>query len=593
MEPCRSQLRVARLWVWGSLLSPSLYPQAQVETGKTSTPKRPPTITRHPPASSGGTLATSHTLPKAGAGSLFNSLQRRERARAEQARLLTLQGIMGSSSLQPAPEECHGPSNTWPQKCGRRKGGPGAAAAGPQLGELLLYVRNPLVRDIEAECAAAPGNPRLSAPKPTCPHVSLGSVLSLELPRDVAVLGCHRGVVVQQEEAEGQEQRQGEGVRRWDPVGRHGAGWQEEVDVDGHRPQGPSEGLGVSPKGERGTWFEEVSFNPSYSRHRAHRAREGCWSPQRPGSATEDLDLRPSRPSCVGVLHKWVSRGGDELAARLGQVGSPSTTGRARHHEATRLELGPSLASTPGRAGATPSAACTQQPAGSGQPKGSPASPAAPTQLSVFEWALGSPQPSSPVPCAGEVCHPSHGQFEEEEEELQAIWDGAGEQQAPSPPAGSRAHRRRGSGAESLPSPDTAAGGPLILSAANNVLVAKFTLPTAARLIHSPAGEKSPSVGHSGSGSPSRHRGSPRMEELVSTAPLDSPGAWDQQRREEERETSKVRAVGRGLSLRVRQGVRGHPRQQLGLPAPASVTCVWGLPDSGDLFAPAGGVGKS
>ncbi|OPJ72454.1 calpain-11 isoform B [Patagioenas fasciata monilis] len=142
---------------------------AQVETGKTSILKRPPAITRHPPASSSGTPATSHTLPKAGAGSLFNSLQRRERARAEQARLLTLQGIMGSSSLQPAPEECHGPSNTWPQKCGRRKGGPGAAAPGPQLGELLLYVRNPLAR--EERGSRSPGGEK----SPNVGHSSSGS----------------------------------------------------------------------------------------------------------------------------------------------------------------------------------------------------------------------------------------------------------------------------------------------------------------------------------------------------------------------------------------------------------------------------------
>ncbi|KFM10564.1 hypothetical protein AS27_08613, partial [Aptenodytes forsteri] len=46
------------------------------------------------------------------------------------------------------------------------------------LGELLLYVRNPLVRDIDAECGAAPRNPCLPDPKTTCPHLSLGSVLS-------------------------------------------------------------------------------------------------------------------------------------------------------------------------------------------------------------------------------------------------------------------------------------------------------------------------------------------------------------------------------------------------------------------------------
>ncbi|NWW26380.1 SPTB2 protein, partial [Falcunculus frontatus] len=501
-----------------------------VEARKTCTAKRPPAVVRRPPASSGGMPAVSHTLPKAGAGCLFNSLQRREQARAEQARLLTLQGIMGDSSLRSTPEECHGPSNTWPQKCGRRKGGPGAAAAGPQLGELLLYVRNPLVQDIDAECGAAPQNPCLPNPKITCPHLSLGSVFSLELPRDTVVLGCHRGAAARQQEAEGQEQRQDRGVRRWKPTGTHGVGWQQ----DGHSPQGPSKRLETSPKSERGAWFEEVSFNPSYSQQRAHCAGKEHWNPQRPSSTSKDLlDSRPSRPSRGGI--------GDELATRFGQNDSPSATGRARHHKAAWLELGSSPASIPDKAGAIPGPACTQQPASSSQPRGSPASPAIPTQLSVFEWALGSPQPQSPALGTKEVCHPAHRQFEEEEEELQAIWDGAHERRAQSPPGGSCASHRTSSGAGSLPSPSTTAGGPLILSSANNVLVAKFTLPTTSQLLHSPSGEKSPRVVHSGSDSPSGLRVSPHMEELVSAAPLDASSAWDQRRHgQEERESSKV-----------------------------------------------------
>ncbi|XP_057271356.1 uncharacterized protein LOC130602482 isoform X2 [Pezoporus wallicus] len=514
---------------------------AQAEAEKTSSAKRPPTVARRPPAPSTGTSSTSHTLPMAGAGSLFNSLQRREQARAEQAQLLTLQGIMGTSSLQPAPEERHGPSSTWPQKCGRRKGGPGAAAAGPQLRELLLYVRNPLVQDIDAECEAAPQDTHPPNQKNTCPHLSLGSVLSLELPRDPVVLGCHRGATVRPEEAEGQEQRQVRAVRPQEPTGTHGAVWQKKVDADGHSPQGPGEGLGSSPKSERGTWFEEVSFNPSYSRQRAHCAGEERWSPRCPGSAGEDpLDFRPSRLPRIGVLHKRVGREGDELSARLSQDGSPGASGRARHCEAARLELGPSPAGTPGRAGAMPSPARTQRPASSGQPQVSPASPAAPTQLSVLEWELGSPQPQSPASGTREVCHPAHGQFEEEEEELQAIWNGADDQQAHSIPTGSRARRLPGSRAGSVPSPDAAAGGPLILSSASNVLVAKFTLPTTARLLHSPSGDKSPGAGHSSGGSPSRHGVSPRSEELVSTASLDGPSAWDLRRCGEEREGSKV-----------------------------------------------------
>ncbi|NXQ02620.1 SPTB2 protein, partial [Vidua macroura] len=501
-----------------------------VEARKTCTAKRPPAVVRRPPASSGGMLAVSHTLPKAGAGCLFNSLQRREQARAEQARLLTLRGIMGDSSLRPTSEECHGPSNTWPQKCGWKKGGSGAAAAGPQLGELLLYVRNPLVQDIDAECGAAPQNPCLPNPKITCPRVSLGSVLSLELPRDTVVLGCHRGAAARQQEAEGQEQRRDQGARPWKPTGTHGVGWQE----DGHNPQGPSKRLGVSPKSEQETWCEEVSFNPSYSQQRARCAGKEHWNLQHPSSTSKDLlDLRLSQPSRVST--------GDELATRFGQNDSPAATGRARHHRAAWLELGSSPASTPGRAGAIPSPACTQQPASSSQPRGSPASPAAPTQLSVFEWALGSPQPQSPALGTKEVCHPAHRQFEEEEEELQAIWDGANDQQAQSSTGGSCASHRTGSGAGSLPSSSATTGGPLILSSANNVLVAKFTLPTAAQLLHSPSGEKSPRVLHSGSGSPNGLRVSPHMEELVSAAPLDASSAWDQQRhQEEERESSKV-----------------------------------------------------
>ncbi|NXV77244.1 SPTB2 protein, partial [Atlantisia rogersi] len=555
----------------GSPLSLSLCPQAQVEAGKASGMKRPPTIIHSSLACSGGTPATSHTLPKAGAGSLFNSLQRRERARAEQARLLTLQGIMGANSLQPAPEERHGPSNTWPQKCGRKKGGPEVATAEPPLGELLLYVRNPLVQDIDAECGVAPGDSRLADPKATCPHLSLGSVFSLELPRDAVVLGCHQRATAQPEEVEGQEQRQGKGMKPWGPAGTCGARWQEEKDVDGHGPQGPQ----TSPKHEQGTWFKEVSFNPSYSCQRAHRTREEHWSTRRPGSASKDLlDFRPSTPSHIGVLHERVGRDGDKLPACLGQGGSPRTISKARHREAAWLELGPSPASVPGRATAIPGAARAQRPAGSSQPPGSPASPTAPTQLSVFEWALGSPEPPSPALGTGEVCHPAHREFEEEEEELQAIWDEAGKQRACSPPAGSCAHRGPGSRAGSLPSPDTTASGPLILSSANNVLVAKFTLPTAAQL-RSPAGEKSSGVGHSGSGSPSGHGASPHTEELVSTAPLDDPGAWDRRRHgEEEREGSKAPPSKNEFQMMEGTLERKHVLQTGGRKA----TCrAWGL----------------
>ncbi|NXF89778.1 SPTB2 protein, partial [Eubucco bourcierii] len=489
---------------------------ARVETGKSSDAKRPPTVVRHPPASSSGTPAASHTLPKSGASSLFNSLQRRERVRAEQAQLITLQGIMGASSVQPTLEEHRGPSNTWPQKYGRRKEGP--AAAGPLPGELLLYIKNPLVRDIDAECGAAPQHPHVPGPKIMCPHLSLGSVLSLELPRDVVVLGCHQEAMAQWKEVEGQERREGKEVRPWEPTGKHEAGWQEEVDVDGHSPQQPDERLGKSSKNEQGTWFEEVSFNPSYSHQRAYCTEEEHWSLSHPSCASENfLDFRPRQLSCVGVLRE---QEGTKLVAHLGQ------DDRARHHEATQLELGPSSAGIPDRAEAILGAACTHQSDSNCQPGGSSVSPDTSTQLSVFEWALRSPEHPSPVSSTQGVCHPAHRQFEEEEEELQAIWDGAVDRQISTPPAGS---------------PSATTSRPLILSSANNVLVAKFTLPSTTQLLHNPLGDKSPDMGHSGSGSPRRHVVSPCVEELVSTVPLYGPGSWDQRRHgEDERERTKV-----------------------------------------------------
>ncbi|NWI98340.1 SPTB2 protein, partial [Crypturellus undulatus] len=523
----------------------------------------------------------THTLPKAGPSSIFNSLQRKEKVKAEHARLLTLQGIMGPSSLQPLPEERHGPSNTWPLKCGRRKAAQGAPS--PQLGELLLYVKNPLAWDIDAECEAAPGVPKPSlsrhsegpsAVQPadgsnnTCPHLSLGSVLSLELPKDLATLGSLQGTVVaaQQEEAEGKEKRQGRGAKRWEAVGASELGRQGE-DADGHGAQGPVEGLGKPFKSERGTWFEEVSFNPSYSRQKARGLEVArCTSEEQssPDSPGEDLlDFRLNRLSRISVLHEQVGQEWDKLAARLGRDGKLSTTAterapscQARLQEAARVELRPSPTTLMARAGAATGTVPLGRPASSGKsnkevvvglsdrgPDSPPAahrgSRAAP-QLSVFTCELGGQQRSPETRGPSEICHPAHRLFEEEEEELRAIWDHAEEQLVPSPRAESSARPLPASRTGSLQSPDVSSG-PLILSATNNVLVAKFTLPTSTQLLQSPVGEKGPSDRHRGSGSPSTCGAALPCPEAphsvghsMSTAWTDSPSSRDQQQDEEQ-----------------------------------------------------------
>ncbi|XP_026505386.1 uncharacterized protein LOC112102431 isoform X1 [Terrapene carolina triunguis] len=547
--------------------------------------KRAPTIAHASLVPSPGPEAAFHTLPKISSSSLLSSLKRKGQAKAEDAQLFTPQGIMGAgpSRLQPLLEEKHNPSNTWPPKCSSGKKLAGRPPS-PRLGQLLDLVKNPLGRAIEAECGivrAASGGPKAeflsqargssssqpAVAKSACRHLSLGSVLSLELPKDLGLLGNVQDTIkVAQKEMPGREEARQDGrVIPWDTSRAereaNGASPQKETLnqplATCQRPSGPRDAFRKAPKSEGGTWFEEVSFNPSYRRPKAHGVGaipcgEERWTPRSQGS-DDFLDFRLNRLSRISVLHEQIGREWDKLAATLGTSRSAKAEKPAgckpRLGEATKAELRPSPTKHTSGAGGAPSTGKPEHPAVNGKLKKDPPEhrlePAPfqeateeslmarsgrctnlPTLLSVSECQLGA-QPrglaSAGLDCQGlapdrraagsglskgaklpgsaEVCHPDHELFEEEEEELQAIWRNVEGRNEQSPCADIDAHPTSGNKADKAQSPEVSSGR-LILTSANNVLVAKFTLPTSTQLLQSPDGERGTSDGHGSEGSP-------------------------------------------------------------------------------------------
>ncbi|XP_037751426.1 uncharacterized protein LOC114022359 isoform X2 [Chelonia mydas] len=551
--------------------------------------KRAPTIAHVSLVPSPGPEVSFHTLPKISSSSRLSSLKRKGQAKAEDAQLLTLQGIVGAGPSRPQPllEEKHNPSNTWPPKCSSGKKLAGRPL-NPRLGQLLDLVKNPLGTAIEAECgivsvassgpkaeflsqAWGPSSSQLAVAKSACRHLSLGSVLSLELPKDLGLLGNVQDTikVAQKEVPGGEEVRQDGGAIPWD-TGEgereaNGASLQKETLNQPlaicQRPRGPRDAFRKAPKSEGGTWFEEVSFNPSYRRPKvqgigATPCGEEQWTPRSQGSGSDDfLDFRLNRLSRISVLHEQIGREWDKLAATLGTSSSTKAEKPAgckpRLEEASKVELRPSPTKHTSSAGGDPSTAKPEHPAVNCKLKEDPPEhrlePAPfqealeeslmahsgrcanlPTLLSVSECQLGA-QPrglvlagldcqglapdrraagsglskGAKLPGSAEVCHPDHELFEEEEEELQAIWRNVEGRNKQSPCGDTDAHPMSGNKADKAQSPEVSRGR-LILTSANNVLVAKFTLPNSTQLLQSPDGERETSDGHGSEGSPRR-----------------------------------------------------------------------------------------
>ncbi|KAM9364941.1 uncharacterized protein mymx [Pholidichthys leucotaenia] len=140
--------------------------------------------------------------------SIFSSIKRmgKKRKRKRDARRHTIQKIMGVEEQADgmshyASETVPYDTHTWPLKEGRRKkkSGDGINA--------MAYMKNPLLKDIDTECVgeysitpyAVSAGPATSPPAPQvrghCRFLSLGSVLSFDLPKDMTLIPSIQDII--------------------------------------------------------------------------------------------------------------------------------------------------------------------------------------------------------------------------------------------------------------------------------------------------------------------------------------------------------------------------------------------------------------
>lgn len=142
-------------------------------------------------------------VPTGGSSSIFSSLKRiskkRKRKRDAQRRH-TIQKIMGDEEeeiARNASETIAYDTRTWPLKEARRKKPESQASVSKS------YIQNPLLGDIERECTgeynitpyAVSEGPKQTSGKSHCRFLSLGSVLSFDLPKDMTLIPSIQDII--------------------------------------------------------------------------------------------------------------------------------------------------------------------------------------------------------------------------------------------------------------------------------------------------------------------------------------------------------------------------------------------------------------
>nr|XP_055025999.1 uncharacterized protein LOC129415858 isoform X1 [Misgurnus anguillicaudatus] len=152
-----------------------------------------------------------HLLPKNGNISIFSSLKRKSKKRKKKDdRRHTIQKIMGEepseeAGIMPVYEPMVYDTHTWPLK--ERKKRKNARKPNSDVVQVFDYMKNPLVKDIDAESSREPGSPLHSTidedlkvstqghVKNHCRFLSLGSVLSFDLPKDMSLIPSIQDVI--------------------------------------------------------------------------------------------------------------------------------------------------------------------------------------------------------------------------------------------------------------------------------------------------------------------------------------------------------------------------------------------------------------
>ncbi|CAK6951789.1 uncharacterized protein LOC122997103 isoform X4 [Scomber scombrus] len=150
------------------------------------------------------TNVSFHPLTRSGSSSIFSSLKRmgKKRKRKRDARRHTIQKIMGVEEQTDEPhyacEMITYDTHTWPLKEGRRK------KSTPKNGdgvEAMAYMKNPLLKDIDTDCAGEYSTiPYAVSEGPSqvrghCRFLSLGSVLSFDLPKDMTLIPSIQDII--------------------------------------------------------------------------------------------------------------------------------------------------------------------------------------------------------------------------------------------------------------------------------------------------------------------------------------------------------------------------------------------------------------
>ena len=182
-------------------------PRQKSRSAASASPTFLPSSSSSLPSSASAPQTTNVTFrPSTGSGSgfLFSSLKGmgKKRKRKRDARRHTIQKIMGveAQTDEVAHYGCDTmtyDTHTWPLKESRRKRSSPKSPAGGNGVETIDYMKNPLLKDIDTECSGeystipyvvSEGPNPLSSTgqvRSHCRFLSLGSVLSFELPKDM------------------------------------------------------------------------------------------------------------------------------------------------------------------------------------------------------------------------------------------------------------------------------------------------------------------------------------------------------------------------------------------------------------------------
>ncbi|KAM9727031.1 uncharacterized protein mymx isoform 1-T1 [Menidia menidia] len=152
-----------------------------------------------------------HSLTGSSTSTIFSSLKRMsmKRKRRKDARRHTIQKIMGGNESADGMHhyDCQTvtyDTRTWPLKEGRRKK---SSPKSRDNTEVMAYMKNPLLKDIENECsgeysitpyavsAGPTASPTDGQMRSHCRFLSLGSVLSFDLPKDMTLIPSIQDII--------------------------------------------------------------------------------------------------------------------------------------------------------------------------------------------------------------------------------------------------------------------------------------------------------------------------------------------------------------------------------------------------------------